>query len=71
MFKKQNSQTRAWHGNKTKSLYASQQKTAMIPQGVLGTFGAIKVGTAYAVAQFMLTAWTAACLYRSLQNMCA
>lgn len=43
----------------------------MIPQGVLGTFGAIKVGTAYAVAQFMLTAWTAACLYRLLQNMYA
>lgn len=43
----------------------------MISQGVLGTQAAIKFGTAYSIAQFMLTAWTAACLYRCVRSVCA
>ena len=36
----------------------------MIPQGMLSNYGAIRTGSMYIVAQFMLTAMSTACMYR-------
>mgnify|MGYP006087632283 CR=1 FL=1 len=37
----------------------------MIPRGALGGAGAIKCGTMYIAAQFMIISWSVACLFRS------
>ena len=36
----------------------------MIPRGALGGTGAIKCGTMYIAAQFMIISWSVACLFR-------
>ena len=37
---------------------------AMIPRGALGGAGAMKCGTIYITAQFMIISWSVACLFR-------
>ena len=41
----------------------------MIPRGALGGTGAIKCGTMYIAAQFMIISWSVACLFRCSQTV--